>query len=313
MRQVFPNVSLERLCALFGVTRQAYYEAQAHEKKTTIANALVLGFVKEFRNDIPLVGTRKLYHLIDPHLQIHGIKMGRDQLFNLLRFHGLLVRRRKRMVKTTDSHHWLKKYPNLTKDIVINGIEQLWVSDITYIRTLQGFAYLSLITDAYSRKIVGHALHPTLEARGCMEALEMAISNRKCTSMFKLIHHSDRGIQYCSSAYIELLQKAEIDISMTQSGSPYENALAERVNGILKNEFYPRRVYQNYKEAKKQIDRNVLNYNTVRPHSSIDFLTPDAAHLSSMKLKKRWKKYPYKNKIRKEVEFVKASTESMNV
>lgn len=191
MRQVFPKVSLERLCALFGVTRQAYYEAQAHERKTTIANTLVLGFVKEFRNDIPLVGTRKLYHLINPHLQIHRIKMGRDQLFGLLRFHGLLVRRRKRMVKTTDSHHWLKKYPNLIKDLVITGIEQLWVSDITYIRTLQGFACISLITDAYSRKIVGYSLYPTLETRGCIEALEMAIAHRQYNSLFNLIHHSD--------------------------------------------------------------------------------------------------------------------------
>lgn len=309
MRQVFPNVSLERLCALFGVTRQAYYEAQTNDRKTTIANTLVLGFVKEFRDEIPLVGTRKLYHLIIPHLQIHDIKMGRDQLFNLLRFYGLLVRRRKRMVKTTDSHHWLKKYPNLTKDIVITGIEQLWVSDITYIRTLQGFTYLSLITDAYSRKIVGYSLYPTLGASGCIEALQMAISNRKYQSPHNLIHHSDRGIQYCSSIYIELLGSDRIDISMTQSGSPYENAMAERVNGIIKNEFYSNKIYQNYKEAKKQIDKNVFKYNSIRPHSSLDFLTPDAAHLSSGELKKRWKKYPYKNKIRKEVEFLKASAE----
>ena len=234
MRQVFPKVGLGRLCALFGVTRQAYYQAQINEKKSTIANCLVLGFVKEYRDDIPLVGTRKLYHLITPHLQIHGIKMGRDQLFDLLRFHGLLVRRRRRVVKTTDSHHWLKKYPNLSKEIVVTGIEQLWVSDITYVRTLQGFAYLSLITDAYSRKIVGFSLYPTLEATGCIEALQMAIANRKYESPYTLVHHSDRGIQYCSALYIELLRSEHIDISMTQSGSPYENAMAERVNGIIK-------------------------------------------------------------------------------
>ena len=306
MRQTFPNVSLGRLCLLFGVTRQAYYEAQIHERKTSIARSIVLSFVKEYRIDIPLVGTRKLYHLINPHLKIHGIKMGRDQLFDILRFHGLLIRRRKRMVKTTDSHHWLKKYPNLTKEINITGVEQLWVSDITYIRTLQGFAYLSLITDAYSRKIVGYSLYPTLEATGCIEALQMAISNRMYCTELSLIHHSDRGIQYCSAMYIELLMKDEIKISMTQSGSPYENAMAERVNGIIKNEFYTKSLFQNYKEAKKHIDKAVAKYNSVRPHSSIDYLTPENAHLGNGVLKKRWKKYAYK---KKESEFSKASAE----
>jgi len=312
MRQTFPNESLEGLCALFGVTRQAYYEAQVHERKTTIANALVLGFVAEFRKDIPMLGTRKLFHLINPQIEIHGIKMGRDQLFDLLRFHGLLIRRRRRMVKTTDSHHWLKKYPNLTQDLVVTDAEQLWVSDITYIRTLQGFSYLSLITDAYSRKIVGYSLCETLEAVGCIEALQMAIANRKIESPFNLIHHSDRGIQYCSAKYIEILRAECIEISMTQSGSPYENALAERVNGIIKNEFYSKRIYQNHQDAKKHIDKIVAQYNSLRPHSSIDFLTPDQAHMKSGELTKRWKKYPAKRKIVAEREFSEASTECID-
>lgn len=312
MRQTFPNESLERLCALFGVTRQAFYEAQVHERKTTIANALVLGFVAELRKDIPLLGTRKLFHLINPKLEMHGIKMGRDQLFDLLRFHGLLIRRRKRMVKTTDSHHWLKKYPNLTLDIVITGPEQLWASDITYIRTLQGFSYLSLITDAYSRRIMGYSLCPTLEAIGCIEALEMAIANRKKDSPYHLIHHSDRGIQYCSAKYIEILLKEGIKISMTQSGSPYENALAERVNGIIKNEFYFKQICQNHQEAKKYIDKSVANYNSLRPHSSVDFLTPNQAHMKSGAITKRWKKYPAKNNQMLDGEFSKASAECIN-
>src|SRR5690606_1070907 len=149
-----------------------------------------------------------------PKLVEHGIKMGRDQLFNLLRFHGLLIRRRKRIVRTTDSNHIFKRYPNLIKDLVVSGPEQLWVSDITYIRTLQGFSYLSLITDAYSRKIVGYALHPTLKTTGCVKALEMALSVRSSNSPYILVHHSDRGIQYCSSDYIELLSRATISISM---------------------------------------------------------------------------------------------------
>lgn len=222
-----------------------------------------------------MIGTRKLVQQLAGSLQEHGIKMVRDQLFGLLRFHGLLVRRRKRMVKTTDSYHWLKKYPNLTKGLILNESEQLWVSDITYIRTLQGFNYLSLITDAFSRKIVGYCLYPTLEALGCLEALAMALQTRKKNC--NLIHHSDRGIQYFSAAYVEILNNGEIDISMTQSGSPYENALAERMNGILKNEFYPKRVYQNHKEAKKILSSNIRIYNNKRPHLSLDYLTPDIA------------------------------------
>lgn len=138
--------------------------------------------------------------------------------------------------------------------------------------------YLSLITDAYSRKIVGYALYPTFEAVGCIEALKMAVNGRRNVTPFTLIHHSKRAIQYCSFEYIEILMKANIAISMTQSGSLYENALAERVNGITKNEFFPKKIYQNHKEAKKTIDRIILTYNAKRPHSSIDFLTPEIAH-----------------------------------
>lgn len=291
MRQSYPKEGLGRLCTLFGVTRQAYYEAEIHEKKSSIAEMVVLGIVRELRHEIPLIGTRKLLFQLQPQMKEHGIKMGRDKLFHLLRFHGLLIRRRRRIAKTTDSHHWLKKYPNLVKEMVVTSPEQLWVSDITYIRTIEGFSYLSLITDAYSRKVVGYALHPTLEAKGCLDALEMAVNSRKSISPYILVHHSDRGIQYCSSAYIEILTRQNIAISMTQSGSPYENALAERVNGIIKNEFFPKRVYQNHKEAKKALERIILSYNEKRPHSSLDFLTPEQAHSKEGMIKKRWKYY----------------------
>jgi len=296
MRQKHPRQSLGNLCALFGLTRQAYYEASAHAVKTSIAHMIVLTLTREIRSEMPLLGTRKLLYLLEPELEKHNIKLGRDQLFDLLRFHGLLIRRRKRMVKTTDSNHWLKRYPNLIKHLSVTGPEQLWVSDITYIRTLQGFSYLSLITDAYSRKIVGHALYPTLEAIGCVDALNSAIMSRKANSPYFLIHHSDRGVQYCCSEYVDLLNEAGIAISMTQSGSPYDNALAERVNGIIKNEFYPKRVYQNHKEAVKAINKIVNLYNQKRPHSSIDYLTPDIAHGMQGQLKKRWKQYPITRK-----------------
>lgn len=252
---------------------------------------IVLTMIKETRSDMPLLGTRKALFLLAPEFLKHGIKMGRDQLFDLLRFHGLLIRCRKRMVQTTNSNHWLKRYPNLIKKMCITDPEQLWVSDITYIRTLQGFSYLSLITDAYSRKIVGYSLHPTLEATGCIKALKMAISSRKYELPFCLVHHSDRGIQYCCADYVEILKEEGISISMTQSGSPYDNALAERVNGIIKNEFYPKRVYQNHKEAEKALSRIIKIYNSKRPHSSVNYLTPDQAHNEMGILKMKWKHY----------------------
>lgn len=164
----------------------------------------------------------------------------------------MLIRRRKRGVRTTDSSHWLKKYPNLIAALDLTTPEQLWVSDITYVKTMEGYSYLSLITDAYSRKIVGHALHPNLESEGCIIALSLAIDGRTRHDI-PLIHHSDRGVQYCSGAYVDMLLSQGISISMTQSGNPYKNALAERMNGIIKSEFFPRRIYQNHKDAKKQL------------------------------------------------------------
>jgi transposase InsO family protein len=284
---------------LFGYSRQAYYEAALNFSETSIANAIVLTMVKEMRQEIPILGTRKLLFMLSEEFLRHGIKMGRDKLFDLLRFHGLLIRRRKRTVKTTDSNHWLKKYPNLIKELVITTPEQLWVSDITYIRTLQGFSYLSLLTDAYSRKIVGHALYETLEAEGPLKALRMAIGERKKNTPFVLIHHSDRGIQYCSAAYIQILKEENIAISMTQSGSPYDNSLAERVNGTIKNDFFPKRIYRDHTEAKEQISKIIVKYNEIRPHDSIDYLTPQQAHEKEGPINKRWKNY-YKLKKKEE-------------
>lgn len=285
---------MESICALFGVTRQAFYDAQKQEQNVTIAQMIVLCLVREARLIMPMIGTRKLAQYLAISFKDHGIKMGRDQLFDLLRQNGMLVRRRRKMVKTTDSFHWLKKYPDLTPNLIINEPEQLWVCDITYIRTINGFSYLSLITDAYSRMIVGYCLHPTLEAIGCLKALDMAIKTR--SKYCKLVHHSDRGIQYCSAAYVDVLKHNEIDISMTQSGSPYENALAERMNGILKNEFYPKRVHQNHKEAVKVLSSNIEVYNTKRPHLSLGYLTPNTVHKMTGKILKSWKDYPKKNK-----------------
>lgn len=251
---------------------------------------IVLRLVKDLRDTMPMLGTRKLLFKIEPLLKDHGIKMGRDQLFDLLRFHGMLVRRRKRSIVTTDSFHWLKKYPNLVEGISVCAAEQVWVSDITYIKTIEGYSYLSLITDAYSRKIVGYCLHPTLESAGCITALNMALSNRVFTDR-QLVHHSDRGVQYCSGNYVDMLIANSVEISMTQNGSPYENALAERMNGIIKSEFIPRRLFRNHDEARKAIDDIILAYNSQRPHASLDYLTPNTAHATNGTIAKRWKKY----------------------
>jgi transposase InsO family protein len=288
MRTEAPRQSLQFLCSLFGKTRQAYYEALAFSEQKYIHEMIVLTIVKEIRTELPLLGTRKLLFLAGQQIQEHKIKMGRDQLFSLLRFHGLLIRRRQRIAKTTDSHHWLKKYKNLIKELIINGPEQLWVSDITYIKTREGFSYLSLITDAYSRKIVGYELFPSLTAEGPLNALKKAMAQRKGTYGWKLIHHSDRGVQYCSAEYVELLRKDKILISMTESGSPYDNALAERVNGILKTELLPGKMSNSHQEAKSFVERSIRIYNEKRPHGSINNLVPNEAHDLNGILPKKW-------------------------
>lgn len=242
------------------------------------------------------MGTRKLHLNITPLLQEHGIQIGRDYLFDLLQRHKLLIRRRKRKVITTDSRHWMRKYSNLTIDLRCERPEQLWVSDITYIRMGNQWGYLSLITDAYSRKIMGYSLRMDLSAQGCIDALQMALTSRLYPKR-ALIHHSDRGSQYCSADYVRILKEHDIAISMTENGDPYENALAERVNGILKTEFNLYSSSGGFDHTCELVKNSITAYNEHRPHSSCDMLTPAQAHLRQGTLKKKWKQYP-----RKEVE-----------
>jgi len=251
---------------------------------------IIVKRVRELRAQMPRIGTRKLYHLLQQTLRLHRISIGRDGLFNLLANYGLLVRRRKRTKAcTTDSNHRFKKYPNLVTQLDINSPGQVWVSDITYIHLPEDFCYLSLITDAYSRKIVGYNLYPTLHTQGPYNALQMALFNTASRTS-GLIHHSDRGTQYCSETYTRMLQNETIGISMTENGDPYENAIAERVNGILKTEFDLDRPFESYQAASAAVDQAVHVYNQQRPHSSCDYLTPDQAHQTQGKLKHRWKK-----------------------
>lgn len=226
-------------------------------------------------------------------LASHGIEVGRDYLFDLLERHRLLIRQRKRKVITTDSRHWMHKYENLVKDLECPRPEQIWVSDITYIRMGNQWGYLSLITDAYSRRIMGYSLRTDMSAQGCLEALEMAINSRNYAGQ-PLIHHSDRGSQYCSSDYVKMLKDNNISISMTQNGDPYENALAERMNGIIKAEFNLYSTSYGFEHTYQLVKDSIEAYNELRPHGSCDNLTPAQAHHLQGQLKKRWKQYPKK-------------------
>lgn len=228
----------------------------------------------------------------------HDFQIGRDAMFDLLSERGLLVRKRRRSgCVTTFSKHRFKKYPNIIRDFIPIAPKQLWVSDITYIHLTDGFAYLSLITDAYSRKIVGFCLSKDLSARGPLNALKMALkSNPAITG---LIHHSDRGVQYCCDAYVKLLTDENIKISMTENGDSLENAIAERVNGILKQELLEE-VFPDFTTASNHVAIACSTYNHIRPHGSIDDLKPAEAHQMTGVINKRWKNYYQINKKRKE-------------
>jgi transposase InsO family protein len=295
MKQYYPHISISKLCKLFGLTRHAWYDNKSRQQDQSLKDEIIIQMVFEIRKQLPGTGTRKLLHLLEPELAQHGLQAGRDYLFHLLAEHKLLIRCRKRKVITTDSRHWMHKYTNRVKELQINRPQQLWVSDITYIRLSNGFVYLSLVTDAYSRKIVGFNLHKNLSAEGCLIALQMALVDR-IEKHLPLIHHSDRGSQYCCKPYVDLLCQHNIAISMTQNGDPYENAIAERLNGILKTEFNLYSSQFGYEQTCQLVKQSIINYNQIRPHASCDYLTPQQAHLISGELKKRWKNY-YKAKI----------------
>ena len=275
------------LCGSFGYTRQAYYKRQRREERQAVMNELIIQEVMGIRSVQRRIGVRKLYHMLGNFLCEHGIKMGRDAFYDLLRDNSLLVRKRRlRKPRTTFSSPW-KRYPNLIRDYIPTGANQVWVSDITYVRVGDGFAYLSLITDAYSRKIVGHSLWRDLSTKGCAAALKTALKNNP--ERDSLIHHSDRGLQYHSGAYKKLLGSG-IRISMTEKSDPLENAIAERVNGILKDELLEKR-FESFREAREKVDEAVSIYNHLRPHLSVEMLTPTEAHTRTGILKRRWKNY----------------------
>lgn len=292
MKHRFQQIGLARLCAWFGISRQAYYQNSWKAIDTSIEEELIVQEIKVIRKNHRRMGTRKLYEKLTPFMQEHGIKMGRDALFDLVSRNHLQVRRRKRRIQTTQSFHWLRKYPNLIRDFVPIQPNELWVSDITYWKINHtDFAYISFITDAYSRKIVGYHLADSLEAIESVKALKMALSTLNKRQENNLIHHSDRGVQYCSKEYVKLLKDYHIKISMTENGDPLENAIAERINGIIKEEYLFDYQLKDIKEAKALLKEVVELYNTERPHMSIGNLTPNQVHNKPMKVEKLWKNY----------------------
>lgn len=283
---------------LLGYSRQSYYQGIKFIQQKAYEADIVIDEVLRYRKHQKRLGTRKLLHEMQGFLEAHNFQIGRDAMFNLLAERGLLITKRKRRgCITTLSKHRFKKYPNIIKDFIPIAPNQLWVSDITYIHLSDDFAYLSIITDAYSHKIVGFYLSEDLSAKGPLKALKMALTgNPDCEN---LIHHSDRGVQYCCDEYVKLLQSNNFKISMTENGDPLENPLAERVNGILKSELLEE-VFVDFKIAQQAIAVACSTYNHLRPHGSIDNLKPVEAHQRTGELNKRWKNYYQINKQKKE-------------
>ncbi|MCI6327745.1 MAG: IS3 family transposase [Bacteroidales bacterium] len=289
-------MSVDAICALFGKTRQAYYQRLGYQYQEAAEESIILDLIAELRKDMGRMGGRKLWHEIN---EAHPKMISRDKLFDILDKYHLKVHRRKRTVRTTWSESWLHRFPNLVKDLLLTAANQVWVSDITYIETETGFVYLHLVTDAYSKKIMGWCLSPSLHADATISALQMAIRNAGC-DLKGLIHHSDRGCQYCCEKYVKLLQNNGIEISMTQDGDPRDNAIAERLNGILKTEWLYDDHFIGFDDAYRRVAEVINLYNNKRPHLSLNYKTPAEAHLETGEQKRVWKNY-YKGNNPEEV------------
>ena len=304
MKNNFSHIGLAKLCGWFGVTRQAYYQNSWKAVDVSIEEDLILNEVKRIRKNHARMGTRKLYDKLESFMLEHQIKMGRDALFDLLSANHMLVRKKKRRIQTTQSFHWLRKYPNLIRDFIPTSPNQLWVCDITYWKIENGYVYISFITDAFSHKIVGFHVAETLESVETIQALKMALLELLPDKVYNLIHHSDRGVQYCHHKYVKLLQDKNIRISMTENGDPLENAIAERVNGIIKEEYLQDYKVKNIKEAKQVLAFVVKLYNEERPHNSISNNVPNDVHENKdVKTERLWKNYYKKQDCQSNDEF----------
>lgn len=295
MKLAYPQFSLNGFCRLFGVSRQSFYQYFKAEENKSFQHEMIIQQVHLIREDHPRMGARKLLVMMQPFLLENQISMGRDHFFDLMAQHKLLVKRRTRQTQTTFSKHWLRKWPNLIKNFEVDTINHLWVSDITYWKINNKNYYISLITDVRSRKIIGYNIDSSLKAQSTLEALNMAVCYKPSLNTH-IIHHSDRGSQYCSAEYVAKLLENNIKISMTESGEPTENAYAERVNGILKQEYLYRYQPKNLSQAKAILAHSVQIYNQKRPHLSIENQTPNYTFkTNNRKFKRLWKSYqkPY--------------------
>ena len=273
---------------MFGLNRQVYYRSTKRSKASRKKAEQVIELVENIRIKMPKLGGRKLYFLLSEPLK--ELKIGRDKFFNILRANHLLIIPKRSYHVTTNSHHRFRKHKNLVSDYQVTKPNQVWVADITYIGNRKNPSYLSLITDAYSKKIVGHHVAENLTTEGSLLALKKAINTTELKEL-SLIHHSDRGLQYCSDEYQKNLEKNNIKCSMTQNSDPYENAVAERINGILKQEFNIDKFDVETKIKRKIVEESIEIYNELRPHFSNHYLTPNQMHKQE-KLKIK----TYKNK-----------------
>jgi putative transposase len=269
-------VTVRALCRTVRISPQGYYKGHRRRSRQEVDEEALVELVKQERAIQPRLGGRKLLVLLKPELEEMGIVIGRDRFFQVLRGAGLLLERKARRARTTDSRHAFRTYGNLYREAEITAAHQAWLSDLTYVRTEEGFLYLSLISDAHSRKIVGWAAERTLEAVGSVRALRMALEQLPAGA--KPLHHSDRGVQYCCWDYVKLLESKGLTISMTQEQHCYENAKAERLNGILKEEYGLGGTFRSRAQALKAVAQAVKLYNERRPHTSLGYRTPQAAH-----------------------------------
>lgn len=290
MKSYYTKASLSLLCALLGKTRQAYYETNWRKAKMEFNASVIVELVRRERKVAKRVGGKKLYRILKDELLRNDITIGRDLFLGVLREHGLLVKRRRRYVRTTMSRHRFLKYPNYAKQLKIDRSEQLWVSDITYMSINGVHYYLILITDAYSRKVVGFNFGAKMDAKFCTVALQMAFDGRSYPSR-QLMHHSDRGVQYCSKLYTDMLKDAKVKISMTEKGDPLENPLAERMNRTFKDVFGLDQDFESFEQAEHAVIQAVEYYNTRLPHLSIDRMTPEKAHHKTGEIQMHWKWY----------------------
>ena len=264
---------------MFGISRQAIYQLEKRRLERSRELEQIKPLIMNLRMQMPRIGSRKLYYLLKEDFVRRGIKIGRDALFDYLREEHLLITPKKNYTKTTYSKHWLHKHPNLMKEVKPQRAEEYFVSDITYIKSRERTHYLSLVTDAYSRKIMGYRLSNDMSAEQVVKAMKMAIKNRR--TKLPLVHHSDRGLQYCSALYQKTLRKHFIRPSMTDGYDCYQNALAERVNGILKEEFLIHQC-KNRTELEQLIKEAINSYNNNRPHLSLNMKTPNFIHKKSI-------------------------------